>query len=174
VSSTPDSAGPARPRQARRRALTAEGLRYAMVAVFSFTWIIGCSAFLHEVAGTSEQLAVAVALATALIVNFTLLRLFVFPGQSMSLVGQFAAVAVTSASFRLFEYGLFLLLGALLGLFYLAATALAVLVSAVAKFLVYRNLVFRRRGAAGAAQSSTFSSEGASSTRVAGAKAPGS
>jgi putative flippase GtrA len=129
-----------------RAALGAEGFRYALVAGFSFVWIMSVSALTVELVGLPERLGVAIALLTALIANFTLLRVFVFPGQTAHLGAQFAATAVTSFSFRAAEYGLFLLLVGPGGLHYLLATAVAVLTSSLGKFLVYRNLIFRRRG----------------------------
>lgn len=133
------------PREGERlRRIGGETLRYAAVAVFSFVWIMSTAALGAEVVGLPERLAVAVALASALVINFTLLRLFVFPGQSAGIGPQFAATAATSISFRLVEYGIFLALDGLAGLHYLPATALAVIISAGGKFVVYRNVVFRR------------------------------
>ncbi len=136
---------PADPTRLRR--LGFETLRYLAVAAFSFAWIMSASALGAELLGLPERLAVAIALGTALVINFTLLRAFVFPGQAARIGPQFAATAATSVSFRLLEYGLFLALAALAGIHYLAATALALILSAGGKFLVYRNVVFRRPAA---------------------------
>lgn len=155
------------------RRLGAETLRYAAVSAFSFCWILSASAFGAEVLGLAERLAVAIALLSALVINFTLLRAFVFPGQSAPIGTQLAATAVTSASFRLLEYGIFLALDAVTGVHYLAATACAVLISAVGKFVVYRNLVFRRTPLR--AQPPTRPPEGEGRSPAAGAaKPPGS
>ncbi len=132
------------PRRQRLRALAAESARYVVVAGISFLWVMGSSAALHELVGLSQQLAVALALVSALGINFTLLRLFVFPGQSTAIGSQLAATAAVSASFRGLEYLGFLLLNGPVGLHYLTATAAALLASSLAKFLIYRNIVFRR------------------------------
>jgi putative flippase GtrA len=177
------SGGPGDSPSRRLGAWAREPLRYLFVAAFSFLWVLGSSAGLHELVGLGQRLAVALALISALGINFTLLRLFVFPGQSASVGSQLAATAAVSASFRALEYGGFLLLSGAAGLHYLAATALALLTSSVAKFLIYRNIVFRRRGASdepgplAPAQSSTGSPPARSrsaGSRSAVRKPPGS
>jgi putative flippase GtrA len=119
-------------------------VRYTIVSAFSFCWILAASAIGAETLGLAEQLSVALALISALVINFALLRIFVFPGQSASIGSQLAATAVTSFSFRFLEYGMFLALNAALGVNYLVATALAVTISFSGKFLVYRNVIFRQ------------------------------
>lgn len=155
------------------RRLGGETMRFAAVSAFSFCWILSVSALGAEVLALPERLAVAIALVSALVINFTLLRVFVFPGQSARIGPQFAATAATSFSFRLFEYGIFLLLDALAGLHYLVATACAVVISAVGKFVVYRNVVFRRVPLEG--QPPTRPSDGEERSPATGsAKPPGS
>jgi putative flippase GtrA len=112
--------------------------------------VIGCTAGLHELVGLSETLSPAVALVLAFVVNFTLLRLWVFPGQSASVGRQMAETAVTSLVFRALEYGLFLIGHLGLGIDYLIATGASVCVSAVAKYFVYREIVFNRARASSA------------------------
>lgn len=166
-------AEPSSPEGSSLHRLGAETIRYAAVSAFSFFWILSVSALGAEVLGLPERLAVAIALASALVINFTLLRVFVFPGQSAAIGPQFAATAATSFSFRLFEYGVFLLLDALAGFHYLVATGCAVMISAIGKFLVYRNVVFRRVPLEG--QLPTRPPEGEGRSPAAGsAKPPGS
>ena len=118
--------------------------RYAVASVFSFFFVIGATAVLHELLGVSETLSPAIALIAALIVNFMLLRSWVFPGQTVHWGRQLAETAVASAAFRAFEYGLFLALHLGLDLNYLIATGTSVCISALAKFGVYREIVFNR------------------------------
>jgi putative flippase GtrA len=118
--------------------------RYAVASAFSFVFVIGLTAALHELAGVSETLAPAIALVVALFVNFALLRLWVFPGQEASIGRQFAETAATSIVFRAVEYAIFLGLHLGLDLNYLVATGASVCISAVAKFFVYREIVFSR------------------------------
>jgi putative flippase GtrA len=131
------------------RALT-DMPRYAAASAFSFVFVIGCTAGLHEVVGLSETLSPAVALVLAFVVNFALLRTWVFPGQSASIGRQMAETAVASLLFRVLEYGLFLIAHLGLGIDYLIATGASVCVSALGKFFVYREIVFNRSRASSA------------------------
>jgi putative flippase GtrA len=124
--------------------------RYAVASAFSFVFVIGCTAGLHELAGLSETLSPAISLALAFLVNFALLRLWVFPGQSASVGRQLAETAITSLVFRALEYGLFLVGHLALGIDYLLATGASVCISALAKFFVYREIVFNRARASSA------------------------
>ena len=118
--------------------------RYAVASAFSFVFVIACTAGLHELAGLSETLSPALALALAFVVNFALLRTWVFPGQSAPVGRQMAETALASLLFRVLEYGLFLIGHLGLGIDYLVATGASVCVSALAKFFVYREIVFNR------------------------------
>lgn len=122
--------------------------RYVLASAFSFVFIIGATAALHEVLGVSETLSPAIAMVAALVVNFTLLRVWVFPGQTVHWGRQFAETVVTSAAFRLLEYGIFLVLHLGLNVNYLIATGVSVCLSALGKFGVYREVVFKRERAA--------------------------
>lgn len=118
--------------------------RYAVASAFSFVFILATTAGLHELAGVSETLAPAIALVAALIVNFALLRTWVFPGQEVHWGRQLAETAVISAAFRALEYAIFLGLHLGLDLNYLLATGTSVCLSALGKFGVYREIVFNR------------------------------
>jgi putative flippase GtrA len=128
--------------------------RYAVASAFSFVFIIACTAGLHELAGLSETLSPALALVLAFVVNFALLRAWVFPGQSASVGRQLAETALTSLLFRALEYGLFLIGHLGLGIDYLVATGASVCISALGKFFVYREIVFNRARARSASASS--------------------
>jgi putative flippase GtrA len=122
-------------------------VRYALASAFSFGFVITATWALHEFAGVSETLAPAIALLLAFAVNFTLLRRWVFPGQTAPLGRQVAETALASVSFRALEYALFLGLHLGLGIDYLLATGLSLCISAAGKFAVYREIVFNRRRA---------------------------
>ena len=124
------------------RTLIRDLWRYALASAFSFCLVLGLSAGFHEIAGASETLAVALALGLAFVVNFTLLRRWVFPGQTVGAGRQAAETALTSITFRVLEYGVFLGLHLGADLDYLIATAASLCLSATGKFLVYRGLVF--------------------------------
>lgn len=125
--------------------------RYALASAFSFFFIICATAALHEVLGVSETLSPAVAMVAALVVNFTLLRVWVFPGQTVHWGRQLAETMVTSAAFRVLEYAVFLALHLGLNVNYLLATGVSVCLSALGKFGVYREVVFKRGRAAAVA-----------------------
>lgn len=118
--------------------------RYAVASVFSFFFVIGATAGLHELLGVSETASPAIALVAAFVVNFALLRLWVFPGQEAHLGRQLLETALTSLLFRAFEYGVFLALHLGLDVNYLIATGASVCLSALGKFFVYREIVFSR------------------------------
>jgi putative flippase GtrA len=118
--------------------------RYAVASAFSFVFVIAATAFLHEAIGVSETVAPAIALVVALFVNFALLRLWVFPGQEVPIGRQFAETAATSIAFRVLEYAVFLGFHLGLDINYLVATGASVCLSAIAKFFVYREIVFSR------------------------------
>jgi putative flippase GtrA len=129
--------------------LTRDLWRYALASALSFCLVLGLSAFLHEVVGATETLAVALALALAFAVNFTLLRRWVFPGQTVGARRQAAETALASITFRALEYGVFLGLHLGADVDYLVATAASLCLSAGGKFLVYRGLVFNADRAGG-------------------------
>ncbi len=125
--------------------------RYAAASVFSFVSVIAATAGLHELLGVSETAAPALALVAAFVVNFTLLRLWVFPGQDAHLGRQLLETAVTSLLFRAGEYGIFLALHLGLDVNYLIATGASVCISALGKYFVYREIVFNRARSSSAA-----------------------
>ena len=127
--------------------------RYALASAFSFIFIIAATAGLHELVGVSETLAPAIALVLAFIVNFFLLRHFVFPNQSARIGRQMAETAVASIAFRALEYAIFLLLHLALGIDYLIATGASVCISALGKYFVYREIVFNRARSSSSARS---------------------
>lgn len=122
--------------------------KYLFASAFSFVFVIAATAALHELGGMSETVAPAIAMVAALVVNFVVLRAWVFPGQTVHWGRQLAETLVTSVSFRVVEYAVFLGLHLGLGVNYLVATGASVMISALGKFGVYREVVFKRdRGA---------------------------
>jgi putative flippase GtrA len=127
--------------------VAADLVRYALASAFSFCFVLVATWALHELAGASETLAPAIALVLAFALNFTLLRRWVFPGQTAPVHRQVAETALASVSFRALEYAVFLALHLALGIDYLIATGLSLCLSALGKFAVYREIVFNRRRA---------------------------
>jgi putative flippase GtrA len=117
-------------------------VRYLAHAGFSFVGNLGITYFLHDLIGWPTELAFASAQIVLFFGNFWIARHYVFQSVSKSAGKQFGEYAGTSLAFRAGEYLLYLSLLHLLGIGYLAAAALSLLVSFSLKFVVYRKLVF--------------------------------
>jgi putative flippase GtrA len=117
---------------------------YMIAGAVSVAIVLSVAAALREIGDVPERGAVAIALLVGLGVNFTLFRRFVFPGQVLGVGRQLAETVVTSILFRGTEYVIFLFLNLTLRISYLLATGLALCVSNVGKFAVYRHVVFSR------------------------------
>lgn len=122
------------------RALT----RFFAGGVVSSGVTLGTTALLHEVAAVSEPVAAAIGLATALVVNFGVMRFFVFRGTKMSLGRQLFMFLGSSGVFRGLEYAGFFALHQL-GVHYLLALVMVLGGSFIVKFFVYEKLVFARK-----------------------------
>ena len=123
------------------RRTVGQAARYLLMTGVSALVTLGIPALLHEVFGVGEELSVAISLVAAFCVNFLTTRLYVF-GSDGRVGPQLARFALVSAGFRLGEYLAFLVLHTWLGLMYLVALALVLMVSIVLKFFVYRRFVF--------------------------------
>lgn len=117
--------------------------RFVQVSGLSFVVNIGLTVFLHEVCLLAEEIAYAVALVVVFLMNFFLLRHYIYEGAQGPLVQQFAAFGVSSLGFRAGEYVMFLALHSGVGLDYRAVVIGISLVSSCAKFLFY-GFVFRK------------------------------
>lgn len=150
---------PVPPSHAAHRA-GAELRRYAIASVLSATISVGLPIVLHEKLSVIEETAVAIGQVTAFVVNFSVLRAFVFgsDGHKWRELGGFA---LTAGAFRGIEYGVFLLAHSVLRIHYMMAIALMLSSSAIGKFLVYRSLVFRGRRVASSAGDDGDSGTGA-------------
>ncbi len=113
------------------------------LGLLSYGLGVGLAALGREVVGLREELAVAAALAVMIVINFWANRLLVFRGQGR-LSHEFVKFIGASVLMRSFEYGAFISLLRIFGLHYLAAYTIALLVSNVLKFTLYRAVVFRR------------------------------
>lgn len=128
----------------RRRPIAHEAALFVGLGLLSYALGAGIAALSREVLGLSADIAVAISLATLVVVNFYLNRLLVFRGRRGSARQEFAKFIAASIAMRGFEYCLILALMRVAHLHYLAAYTVALLVSNVLKFTVYRALVFRR------------------------------
>lgn len=124
----------------RARALA----RFAAGGIASAAVVLGVSAGLVESGVASERVAAACGLATSFVVNFLVLRHFVFRGTERPVLRQAAEFAASSGVFRTFEYLAFLAIHAFLPLNYLVSLVLVLGTSFGLKFLWYERRVFSR------------------------------
>lgn len=121
--------------------------RFLLVSANSFLIQFLLTALLHEWLGVEPPFAYAMVIVVVFLLNFTLLRFWVY-GETRGedpLGRQFSRTILLSVCFRTFEYLLFLLLHLLLGIYYLAAVALAMGISFLLKFIGFHYLVFGKR-----------------------------
>jgi putative flippase GtrA len=118
--------------------------RFLAGGVASTVVTLGTTAALHEMAGIPEVIAAAAGLAASLLVNFAVLRFFVFRGTELPLVRQAMMFLGSSGVFRGLEYSGFFVLH-LVGVHYLVGLVLVLGSSFVVKFFVYERLVFSRK-----------------------------
>jgi len=118
-----------------------EWLRFVGAGVVSYLLGAGLSWLLKEFFNLPSEAAVAISLCVMLVTNYALNRIFVFRAGSGT-TGGFLRFAVTSGAMRGVEYLIFLGLLHYAGLNYLVAFSGALVISNVAKFLLYRTVVF--------------------------------
>lgn len=128
-------------------------VRFGLTSGLSFMINLGLTALLHEVVALSEEWAFAISLASVFLMNFLLLRHYVFDASSGDPRRQIALTAISSATFRGMEYLGFLLVHTMMSVHYLLAVGLVLGVSFLLKFFYYGNVVFANRGHGAASRS---------------------
>jgi len=123
-------------------ARTGAPLRFVLLGAISFTTNLCITAGLHELAGVSPDVSFAVGLATVFVLNFAVMRWWVFPGSGLSMARQLAGFALMSAGFRGSEFLVFLLLRHVGGAYYLIAAGGALALSMIVKYFVYGSWLF--------------------------------
>ena len=119
-------------------------LRFGMGGLLSSGVALATTAALHELGSLTERRAAAVGLGAALIVNFLVLRYFVFRGTRSPFLSQLVLFLGSSGVFRGLEYLGFLLVNGVLGIHYLLALIIVLGCSFILKFAVYEGWVFVR------------------------------
>jgi putative flippase GtrA len=118
-------------------------LRFGVSSGASAAVSLGLPVLLHEAFGIEQKLAVAISQSSVLLLNFLMIRVFVF--RSKRAARRDLAYYVGSAvAFRGLEYLLFLVLFELAGLFYFTALLVTLGTSTVVKFVWYRFLFHGR------------------------------
>ena len=119
--------------------------RFALGGVLSSAVVLGVSALLSELGSVDERVAAAIGLASSLVVNFNVMRHFVFRGNQQPLVRQWLEFLASSGVFRGFEYVAFLVVNTVFHVHYLLALLLVLGTSFILKFIWYEGWVFRRK-----------------------------
>jgi putative flippase GtrA len=113
--------------------------RFAISSGMSASLSLVLPILLHEVGRVDENVAVAVGFVSAYVMNFFMLRVFVFKSKG-AIRSQIIKYVPVNGFFRLAEFSLFLILNNLLSLNYILAVASVLFVSTVLKFFGYRRL----------------------------------
>ena len=118
-------------------------IRYGVSSGASAAVSLGLPVLLHEAFGVEQKLAVAISQASVLLLNFLMIRLFVFRSKSKA-KRDLAYYVGSAVAFRGLEYLLFLTLFELAGLHYFLALLLTLGASTLVKFGWYRFLFHGR------------------------------
>ena len=119
--------------------------RFALLSGLSFLVNFFLTIFLHEELQVREEWAFAVVLALTTVMNFVLLRVFVYPGRHGGVLRQFGAFVASSLGFRVVEWVLFALLHHILGFPYKPVIATTLIMTFLIKFFFYGSVIFSRR-----------------------------
>ncbi len=131
--------------QHARRLEKLPAVRFGLQAAVGFPLNIGLTIGLHELAGLAEEIAFCVSLAVVFVINFLVMRHYVYRAGDGHGGRQLAGFAATSLSFRAAEYAAFLLIHTRLGVAYVPAMVGILVVSFCAKYFVFGKLVFGSR-----------------------------
>jgi putative flippase GtrA len=119
-------------------------IRFGVSSGASAALTLGLPVLLHEAVGLAQVAAVAISQSCVLVLNFVMIRIFVFR-STRSGHRDLTAYLASAVSFRGGEYLLFLVLFRDARLYYVAALLLTLAASALIKFFWYRFL-FGRSG----------------------------
>ena len=117
--------------------------RFAQMSVGSFAVMFGSTVALHEWCGLPEEASFAIALVVVFVMNFMIMRYYVYSGRAGNVKRQFALYVVSAIGFRTFEYLAFLGLLYSLDADYRLIVIAVTLVAAFVKFIYYRFLFER-------------------------------
>jgi len=119
--------------------------RFALLSATSFLVIFFLTIFLHESLRVREEWAFAIVLFLTMVMNFLMLRYFVYPGKHSHFFRQLGVFIVSSLSFRGLEYVLFLMFHSWLGLPYRVVIVGTLVTTFMVKFFYFGSVVFSRR-----------------------------
>ena len=119
--------------------------RFLQLSCASFVINFGFTLVLHEWGRMPEEAAFAIALAVVLVMNFVVMRWYIYETPGGTIWQQFGLYLGSACAFRAAEYGAFLVWHTWCGGDYRLAVVSITAVSAGLKFLYYR-VLFERRG----------------------------
>ncbi len=122
-------------------------IRFGLGGVVSATVAVGATALLHEIGGVPERVAGAGGFAAALVVNFFVLRYFVFAASGGALRRQLPSFLATTGALRAVEFSAFFAVHKYLHWHYLLTMIMVLGTSFMLKFLIYEGLVFAKHAA---------------------------
>jgi GtrA-like protein len=114
--------------------------RFVQLSCASFVINFGLTLVLHEWGQMSEETAFAMALAVVLVMNFLLMRWYIYETKAGAIWQQFGLYLGSACVFRAAEYGAFLLWHTWYGSDYRLAIVGITVISAGTKFFYYRLL----------------------------------
>lgn len=116
-------------------------IRYGQASAVSAALTLGLPIMLVELFGAGPNVAAAIGLASAYVVNFISMRAYVFRSKAR-VKGQIVRYLSLALALRLCEYAVYYGLHNLLGVHYGIALAGILFVSVLSKFFFFRKLVF--------------------------------
>jgi putative flippase GtrA len=120
-------------------------IRFALGGVLSSTIAVTTAAVLHEVVAVPERVAGACGFAAALVVNFFVLRHYVFAVAHVPARQQLPKFLATTGLLRAIEFLAFYVAHRHLHLNYLLLMIMILGSSFLLKFLIYEGMVFAKR-----------------------------
>lgn len=114
--------------------------KYLSVGALSYLIVTTITVTLYEIFGLTEFNSFAFGLVVVFIINFIILRNFVFKSEGPA---GFAVIKFFMASlfFRGFEYVLFIIILDL-GVHYIITLTLSMFISVILKYFIYKNIVY--------------------------------
>lgn len=123
--------------------LAGQAVRYLVATVISAILSLSFPIIFHEFMGIIEEQSVALSLCIVFIINFFVIRHYVFRSET-PIFPELFKFFTTSIGFRIAEYLLFLYAFKIIGLNYILALIITLTISFSVKFVVQRSFVFNK------------------------------
>jgi len=119
--------------------------RFGRLSILSFAINLGLTITLHEWFGLSTTLSFAMTILFLYVFNFVAMRFYVFPAITVGgpgVIKQATGFLISSAVFRAVDYGAFLFLHSVFGIYYIATIIIVTGISFIAKYFFYNRWIF--------------------------------